>query len=75
MNLQQNSPFFVTAVMRCFYCRLSPYVTLFLFLYKLNLHPEEIFVKTELSLVKGKNEVIFNEINSFLRHKAAHNSG
>lgn len=45
------------------------------FLYKLNLHPEEIFVKTELSLVYGKNEVIFNEINSFLRHKAAHNSG
>lgn len=44
------------------------------FLYKLKVHPEDIFVKTEISLVDGKNEEIFGEINWYFHHKAAHNS-
>lgn len=41
------------------------------FLFKINLYNEEKFVKTEISLVEGKNEDIFNKISTF--HKIKNN--
>lgn len=40
------------------------------FLFKINLYDEELFVKTEISLVKGKNEEIFNKISTFHKIKS-----
>ncbi|MEK8180699.1 hypothetical protein WMW71_10150 [Flavobacterium buctense] len=42
------------------------------FLYKLKVYPEGVFVKTEISLVKGKNEEIFGKINRSLQYKSTH---
>lgn len=40
------------------------------FLFKINLYNEELFVKTEISLVKGKNEEIFSKIYTFYKIKS-----
>jgi len=36
-------------------------------LYLLRVYDEAIFIKTEISLVKGKNEVIFERVNMFFK--------
>ncbi|ESU20194.1 hypothetical protein FEDK69T_30470 [Flavobacterium enshiense DK69] len=40
------------------------------FLFKLKLQPEKLLAKTEISLVKGKNEEIIEEINKFYQYKS-----
>ncbi|WP_291128605.1 hypothetical protein [Flavobacterium sp. UBA7682] len=44
------------------------------FFYKLKVHQEDIFVKTEISLVKGKNIEIFDKVKRFMQHNTSHKS-